>query len=125
MDNPKKLLTFLIINIVSLWGAAILFPQHVVLGNSFLPFLLAGGLSSVLLTGFSLLAESLMKGILKSENVSGPLGVYGWLSQSIGVWLIARGASVTGLGISSYVVAILLGLTLTFLQRRAKPIFRE
>ena len=125
MNNLKKLLTVLIINIVSLWGASVFFPQQIVLGNSFLPFLLAGGLSGVLLTGFSILVESFLKRVLKSENVDGPLGVYTWITQCIGIWLIARGASVTGLGIRSYVVAVLLGFVLTFLRLKVKPLFSE
>lgn len=100
-------------NIMILSLANSFFPGAFALGNAYLNIPTAGIFSGFLLTVLLLLA----RGIARAANmpVRGRVAMffYYWGSATIGIWLVARIASISGFGIARYTWAIGAGLAVS------------
>lgn len=104
------------INAIVLYFAFLLFPAFVVLGNDSLSVIAALAVTSLLLTLILTQVYPVVK-VLKLKTDSDLFLSFAYIIANIGgLWLISRGALYTGFGISSFVVAIELGIILTILQ---------
>lgn len=105
-----------LVNAIFIYLANILFPADVVLGNDTVSNLIALLIVSVLLTTLLSLVKPLVKALkLQLKNDLVIKLVYG-LTNIIGLWILARLAIFIGFGISSFVVAIALGVVLSLAQ---------
>jgi len=110
------LVTSAVVNSVVVYLASMFFPDSVVLGTSTIPPLLAAVIGGVLLT----LVGSFIDALVRQSNIKVPDervwgAIYGVINI-VSVWLIARGAVYTGMGITSLWVAVVLGVVLTLVQ---------
>ena len=120
MKKDKMDISFWLImavaNAIVIYLASLLFPMLVVLGNDKVPNILALLFTALLLTLILSLVAPVLK-ILKLK-VTGDLSInttYG-IANIAGLWILGRLASFIGLGISSFVVAIVLGVILSIVQ---------
>ena len=120
MKKDKMDISFWLImavaNAIVIYLASLLFPMLVVLGNDKVPNILALLFTALLLTLILSLVAPVSK-ILKLK-VTGDLSIntaYG-IANIAGLWVLGRLASFIGLGISSFVVAIVLGVILSIVQ---------
>lgn len=105
-----------VVNAIAIYLTPNFFPGSVVLGTSTIPPVVAVIISGVLLTLVVSLVDPLMKQAkLKVTNELLWGAIYG-IVNIIAVWVIARGAVYTGMGITSFFVAVMLGIILMLLQ---------
>ncbi|MEJ2348092.1 MAG: hypothetical protein P8Y17_02730 [Patescibacteria group bacterium] len=99
-----------------LFLASKLFVGDIVLGTYRLSVTEAAIFSGALITFLSWVAWSFLKarGIAMKKKIM--LISFLWLCNAAAVWIVARFAYLTGLGISSYRWALLLGLVTAFAQ---------
>lgn len=108
-----------LVNTIVLYTASLLFPVEIVFGNAAIPDLLGVGVTSLLLTGILTQVEPIVQALkikLTNEAYWGIL--YGVVNIG-GLWLIARISEWSGFGITSFSVAILLGIILNVCQYAA------
>lgn len=116
----KIFVIFFMINFVLVYLANRFFPSNVVLGTYFHSVNMALIYSSVALT---LLVAGILSGVnclleqLKSDFFQGRILVMLFLANSVSVWLVGRMAQYLGMGISSWFVAVVLGLVLALVQK--------
>ncbi len=99
--------------------ASALFPKNVVLGTISLSHWEALLLSSGVLSWLMTLSIVLFTEVeVRQQRVLSPKDwLMGYFAlNTVGIWLIARLAEILGLGLSSWLVALLLGLVLSFAQ---------
>lgn len=105
-----------VVNAAILYLISILLPNFVVLGNDSLSVFAALIVSSLILTLILTQVYPLIK-TLKIKADSELFWSFIYTIANIGaLWLIARGATHTGFGISSFLVAIELGIVLVIAQ---------
>lgn len=123
-SNPhlQMVISFALTWVVSALVIAIansLFPSNVVLGTAALNWLSALLLSSGVLAWLMTMAIALFTEIeVRQQRVLSPkdwmMGYF--VLNAVGVWLIARLAEMLGLGVSSWVVVVVLALVLDIVQ---------
>ena len=105
-----------VVNAVVLYLASVLYPRDIVLGNNvLLPYIsvvITAVLLSVVLSFTPAVAQALK---IKEKNELG-MGLSYTVANIIGLWVIARMAVFTGFGVSSYIIAVVLGLILSTVQ---------
>lgn len=112
-------LTFLLGNAVVIYGASMIFPSHVVLGTNVLSPFMALLYSSVVLT---LIVVGLMPVIqMVGDSMKTKITDNMWMMlylviNIVSLWGVARMAELLGLGLSSWMVALLLGAGLNIVQ---------
>lgn len=120
MKKDNKNLKVWLINIFTialvLYLSSLLYPEDVVFGNNLISLPLAIIFNALILTGIlALIKPILFKLKLKKMN-----DMYWSLSYAVTnivvIWLLAKFAVNTGFGISSFIVAVGLGLVLTIIQ---------
>lgn len=105
-----------VVNAIAIYLTPSFLADSVVLGTSTVPPVVAAIISGVLLTLVVSLVDPLMKQAkLKVTNELLWGAIYG-IVNIIAVWVIARGAVYTGMGITSFFVAVVLGIVLMLLQ---------
>ena len=105
-----------IVNLVIFWVANLLFGDRVVFGNGTLPYIAALLVTSFLLTAVIFLVKPAVNYTgLKIKGGLNWLLIY-IIADIILVWVLARLAVLTGFGISSYLVAVVLGIVLNIGQ---------
>lgn len=120
------------VNTVVIWLGWWFSPVDIVLGNGSMMPPFAALLSGFLLT----LGCKLVKPLLVSfgvKEVKGRFKMFAlyFFANTFLVWVLARFADFTGLGISSYFAALGLGVSLTFAQwltrqgLKASPVFKK
>jgi uncharacterized membrane protein YvlD (DUF360 family) len=115
--NVTRWLIVWVINAVVIYLAYLLNPVDIVLGTYRMSAILAAVFSGLLITAITRLVK-LSKITAKIDFLKGRylMFVFYGLVNTAGVWLIARFAWATGLGISSFVWAFVLGFALCFGQ---------
>lgn len=123
MKKNKKQTTFWIviylINTMVLYTASLLFPAEIVFGNAAIPNPLGVIVTALLLTGILTQVEPIVQALkIKMTNEAYWGILYGVVNIG-GLWLIARISEWSGFGITSFSVAILLGIVLNVCQYAA------
>ncbi len=114
--NAISFVSFWVFNSLYFYLAFLIFPGEIVLGNNIRSSVVASMLAGFLLTIILCLVPLIMKikGVKLKEEKQQAL-IY-LVFNVVGIWVIARMAFFTGLGVSSFWVAIILGLVANFLQ---------
>ena len=115
----KKFLPFIFfwaLNTILLFLANSLSAANFVLGNARFSPIWAALVAGLVWTVLVWIAQPLVKKV--GVDPKGAIGmlVFGWVSNFAAIWLTARMAPLTGLGISSFVWAILLALVADLAQ---------
>ena len=117
MYNHILYLVYWLLSSIIVYLAFVVFPDNVVLGNARL-----GPIDSAIYSGFwitffvwSMWDFILARGARTDEPVTAVL--FFWVVNSIGIWLVARMAHFTGLGLASFFWALILGAVIDILQR--------
>ena len=108
-----------IVNCAVIFAANIIFPTQVVLGTKSLSLIWAGVLSMGVLTLINTFAVPIIRVIENSRKkmfTTKDWMVSYFLLNFVGVWLVARCATELGMGISSWVVALVLAVVLDVVQ---------
>jgi hypothetical protein len=114
--NQKQLVNFLsfwVANSVVLLASSVIFSGNVVLGNDKLSMPMAAVLSGLILTAIVLLVPTAVEKSgfkVKDKNIWAAIFL---VTNVISLWIIKRLAIVTGLGISSIVWVLVLGIIIT------------
>lgn len=113
------LVLFVVVNTVVILLANMLFPQSVVLGNDLISPVMAAIYSMVVL---SLMAVGMMP-VIEFVTVQQKMNLTSthwmllyWVINTGGLWLLSRFAELLGMGLRSWVVAVVLGLVLNLVQ---------
>jgi hypothetical protein len=118
---------FIIINSAIVYLAHTLFPQSVVLGTHVLSPMIALLQSmlffTLLVVGSMPVLEILAKTLKYKLSEKSWILIY-YAVNVIGLWITARFAELVGMGISSWMVAVILGLVLSLLQSLANKMFK-
>lgn len=113
------LVSFIIANTIVVLLANMFFPQAVVLGHHRLSPLLGAvyAMSFVALIGVGVMPVVEYLANQKGTQLTNThwLILY-WVVNAGGVWLVGRFAEIVGMGISSWIVAVILGLVLDLVQ---------
>lgn len=112
----KFLLSAWLINLAAIYIASLLYPEDIVLGNSLLPGGIALLIVSAVLTLIATQVPLIMKTLRLKLTNQWLLGIVYAITNIIILWLVARAAYYTGFGISSLLIALILGLVLAILQ---------
>jgi len=114
--NKKNLLVLFVSNSLVIFLATLLFPRQIVLGNYFLPLFLALFFSMAVFSLYQAVMAPFIKDICRQRDIKlnpNRWSVIYFFLNSIGLWIIARLASVFGLGISSWTVIVALAIILS------------
>lgn len=104
------------VNAIVIYLAPSVLTDGVVLGTNTIPPVVAALIAGVVLTLVVSLVDPILKQAkLKVTNEWVWGAIYG-VVNIVTVWAIARGAVYTGVGITSFFVAIMLGIVLLLLQ---------
>ncbi len=118
---------FIIINSLVVYLAHSIFPQSVVLGTHLLSPMIALLQSMLVFTliivGSMPIIEVVTKLAQFRVSEKNWVIIY-YLVNVVGLWTTARFAELLGLGISSWIVAALLGLVLSLLQSLTNKLFK-
>ncbi len=99
-----------LITVVLLYAISFLYPENIVLGNDILPMFLALCVIALILSIIFQILSIILKTIkFKQKNIL-LLGAVFAIVNIVTVWILARLAIYTGFGISSFGVAIVLGV---------------
>lgn len=116
----KKMLNLLvvigIVNAVILYIASLFFPAYVVIGNEFMESWIALIFTAFLLTVIIALTKPVMR--IAKLKVKGDIAInisYG-ITNIVGLWVLARFAKFVGFGVSSFIIVVVLGVSLTLVQ---------
>lgn len=114
--NIYEFLSFWIINSVVFYTASTVWPNDVVVGNRYLPAVPAAVFAAFVLT----FIVEVFQNLLSRRKIKLKSGFQNKLASLVlntaSVWLTARGGPIVGLGITSWRVAVVLGVILTLLQ---------
>lgn len=123
MKKNKKQTTFWVvmylINTVVLYTLSLFFGSEIVFGNATLPPILAVLITSLLLTGLLTQVEPIVTALKIKITNEAYWGILYGVFNIGGLWLIARISEWSGFGITSFSVAILLGIILNVCQYAA------
>lgn len=115
-NKYSNLLGLWVVNLVIFTVANLFFSDKIVLGNALLPYVAALLITTFLLTA----AIFLIKPALAYTNLKIKGGLNWFLIYIIAnivlVWVLARLAVITGFGITSFLVAVVLGIVLNIGQ---------
>lgn len=114
--NAVSFLSFWITNSLFFYLAFLVAPGAIVLGNNIRSPVVASMLSGFLLTVITALIPTILKTTGTKIKGEGKLFSVYLIFNVAGIWVIARMATFTGFGISSFWVAIVLGVIVNFLQ---------
>ena len=98
------------------------YPKSYVLGNAVMMPVIAGILSGFFLTFFLMVVKGFSKNFAKPKF---KVFVYYFLANSVGIWLIARLSVISGFGITSFKLALYLGLVASLSQWLLRQIFKK
>lgn len=114
--NIYEFLSFWIINSVVFYTAAAVWPGDVVVGNRYLPAVPAAVFAAFILTFIVEIFQNLLskRKIKLKGDFQNKLVLF--VLNTSAVWLTARGGPIVGLGITSWRVAVVLGVILTLLK---------
>lgn len=112
-----KFIIIWLINSLIIWAANALYPGNIVLGNANISLTAGVIISGFLVTLLCKLVKILFVKFVHIKKTSRwVMFIFYWLVNSVIVWLVARLAPYTGLGISSFYWAFGLGFALNFFQ---------
>lgn len=114
--NAVTILSFWVTNSIFFYIAFLILPNLLVLGNNIRSPVIASMLGGFLLTIFLALVPILLDLFRIKINTENNMIIAYLVVNIVGIWVIARFADFTGLGISSFWVAVLLGTIMVFLQ---------
>lgn len=119
MYNHILYLSYWFVNSLIFWIASKLFSRSITLGTWRFSSLEAAVYAGFWLTFFiwAMWDFILVRGVKSERGVGSSL--YFWCTNTFGIWLVARFAYLTGLGISSFFWAIFLGLVTWVFQKMA------
>ena len=103
-------------NSVLIYIASMLYPAHIVLGNDALSRWAATVVTSLILTLILAISYPLVASMKLKKDKELISNIFYIAINIIGVWLLARGAIYTGFGITSFIVAVVLGAILAISQ---------
>jgi len=110
---------FTVLTIVVLFLANLFFPASIVLGNHMVSMMGALLISSLTLSLIAVGATPLIESGSEAINIklsNGQwMGIY-WVINILAIWGIGRLAEEIGLGLSSWLVAVILGTVINFFQ---------
>ncbi len=116
----KKMLNFWVaigvVNAVLLYTASLFFPAYVVLGNEYMESWIAVILTGFLLTVCVALTKPVMKAAKLKVKGDIAINITYTIANIVGLWILARLAQFVGFGVSSFLVVIVLGISLTLIQ---------
>lgn len=105
-----------LVNVLVIYLASVVYPSFVVLGNNRIYSLASLILASLILTLILSQVRTVTKFLkLKIENNLTWFVTYA-IANTVGLWLIARGAYYTGFGVASVWIAIAFGIVLSITQ---------
>lgn len=125
--NIKFLIRFAVIwalNSTLIFLANSYYPSDFVLGNSVLSPINAGIFSGFLLTVFCRLVKPLVRKFGFEVKGRYKMFAFYWLVNSVGIWLIARIAPFSGLGITAFYWAFALGFVASLVQWLVRQVFK-
>ena len=108
--------TIFLANALLIYVASLLYPAYIVLGNDSLSPWAATVVTSLILTLILAIAYPLVKSMKLKKDKDLISTIFYIAINIVGVWLLARGAIYTGFGITSYLVALVLGAILVLSQ---------
>lgn len=117
MYNHLLFLLYWLINIIVIYTLSLIFPSSIILGNHRLIAFEASVYSGFWLTFFvwTMWDFVVFRGV-KLEPA--PLGFIYFLTVNVlGIWIVSRYSQYTGIGITSYAWAIVIGLVANTFQR--------
>lgn len=110
MKKYLPFVSFWLLNSLLLYLAAMFLPQYFELGTATVPETKAIFWSGLLLTTIVWLSKPVADGLgLKLEGNT-KMFLYYWLVNSSAIWILARVAEYSGLGISAFYWAIVFGV---------------
>lgn len=109
-------LTIGIVNAIALYLASLVFPAQVAIGNEFVENWMAAILTAFLLTVLLALTKPVMKAANLRVKGDLPINITYGITNTLGLWVLARLAKYIGFGVSAFWVTIALGVVLTLLQ---------
>lgn len=114
--NAVSFVSFWVSNSLFFYLAFLIWPGALVLGNNIRSPIVSSLLSGLILT----LILSSVPFILKKSNLKVKdemkMALVYFIFNAVGIWLIARMATVTGFGISGFWVALVLAFIVNFIQ---------
>jgi len=115
----RKYISFIVhwlFNSVIIFLVSLLFPLDIVLGNSWLNSFLAALMTGIFITFMAHIVKEIVK--LLGLRIKGRLVFFilYFVTNTFGIWILARMPGISGIGISSYYWAIGLGLILNVFQ---------
>ena len=113
-----------VVNALFLYLSSLIFPENVVLGNSSIPNILAAIIVAILMVVVYILGEKIILLLKIKPDIYKIFGTQ-TLLNIIALWFLGRLALFLGFGISSFLVAIILGLFLTGIQYGLKTVYQE
>lgn len=116
MEKYKKFLALWVVNALLLYLANMLLPSNFELGNSMLSPLQATAIASFIWNWVLWHTETYLKDFdIKLKDPLSMMSAY-FLVNFASIWIIARFAVITGVGISSYLYVLLLAALANFVQ---------
>lgn len=116
ITNVYFWISFFLVNLITLYIAYLLVPSFIVLGNANLTDWTAVLLNSFLISTIYYLVLRLAKYLNINTSKNSSWILTGLITNILSIWFISKGAVLTGLGISSYLIALILGIIITSLQ---------
>ncbi|HJX01703.1 MAG TPA: hypothetical protein VJ348_00840 [Candidatus Humimicrobiaceae bacterium] len=117
MYNHVLYLSYWIINFIIIFLVSKIFPGNVVLGTWRFTGVEAAIYSSFWLTFFIWVVWDFMIAKGFDFSVDSLSWIYFFVINAAGIWMVARFAWLLGMGISSFVWAIIIGILVTVAQR--------
>lgn len=121
----KIMLYHFLIAVVLLYVISFLYPENIVLGNDILPMFLALCVIALILSIIFQILSIILKTIKFKQKNTLLLGAVFTIVNIVTVWILARLAIYTGFGISSFGVAIVLGVAFGLAQLGIKKYLKK
>jgi uncharacterized membrane protein YvlD (DUF360 family) len=103
-------------NTVLFYTVPLIFPQYYELGSYIVPEVIAAIVSGLLLTLFCWAAKPIVSSLKIKLKGNYTMFLFYFVSNFVGVWIIARFAPYTGFGLVSYYWAATLALAMNTVQ---------
>jgi hypothetical protein len=118
--------SFFLVTVLLFYIATLLFPSYLVFGtdsiSAFAGMLQSAALLSVIVVGVIPVIEMVAASLGRKVSDSNWMVFY-LLINTVGIWVLGRFAEVIGMGISSWVVALVLGFVLNLAQGLTYKLF--
>jgi len=114
--GPLRFLIFWATNSTLILAASWAYPRDFVLGSVYIPKTVAVLFSGFLLTFICKISRPAVSRFYKDLSGRYKMFVFYFLVNTLGLWLIARIAPISGLGISAYYWAIGFGFVASLIQ---------